>query len=79
MPREILNVAKKYMGEYEIVSVKSPQMTTTQTEQTYFSVNHRDKLDALCRIMDLEKDFFGIVFCKTKLDVDEVAAKLTLK
>ena len=79
MPKEILNVAKKYMGEYEVISVKSPQMTTTQTEQTYFSVNHRDKLDALCRIMDLEKDFFGIVFCKTKLDVDEVAAKLTLK
>lgn len=79
MPREILRVAKKYMGDYEVVSVKSEQMTTTQTEQTYFSINHRDKLDALCRVMDLEKDFFGIVFCKTKLDVDEVAAKLTLK
>jgi ATP-dependent RNA helicase DeaD len=54
-------------------------MTTSQTTQQYFSINHRDKLEALCRVMDIEKDFFGIVFCKTKADVDEVAAKLTFK
>jgi ATP-dependent RNA helicase DeaD len=79
MPKEILRVAKKYMGDYEIVSVKSKQMTTSQTKQHYFSINNRDKLEALCRIMDIEKGFFGIVFCKTKKDVDDVAAKLTFK
>ena len=79
MPKEILRVAKKYMGDYDIVSVKTKQMTTSQTKQLYFSINNRDKLEALCRIMDIEKWFFGIVFCKTKRDVDEVTAKLTLK
>jgi ATP-dependent RNA helicase DeaD len=79
MPKEIIRVAKKYMDDYEIVSVKTKQMTTSQTKQYYFSINNRDKLEALCRIMDIEKDFFGIVFCKTKKDVDDVAAKLTFK
>ena len=76
MPREILQVAKKYMGEYELISVKSEQMTTNQTHQIYFEVNERDKFEALCRIADVESDFYAIVFCKTKLDVDFVAGKL---
>lgn len=79
MPKEILNVAKKYMKDYEVISVKNQQLTTPQTDQLYFNVHHRDKLEALCRIMDVEADFFGIVFCKTKSDVDEVAANLTHK
>jgi ATP-dependent RNA helicase DeaD len=79
MPREIINVAKKYMWEYEIISVKSEQNTTIQTEQFYFNVQYKDKLEALCRVMDVEPDFFGLVFCKTKLDVDDVTAKLTQK
>ncbi len=76
MPREILQVAKKYMGNYELVAVKNEQMTTTQTNQIYFEVNEKDKFEALCRIADVESDFYAIVFCKTKLDVDFLAGKL---
>ncbi|MDR2541077.1 MAG: DEAD/DEAH box helicase [Candidatus Peribacteria bacterium] len=76
MPKAILNVAKKYMGDYELVSVKSAQMTTTQTTQIYFEVRESDKFEALCRIIDIESDFYGIVFCKTKLDCDFVTTKL---
>lgn len=76
MPKEILRVAKKYMGEYELVAVKNEQMTTAQTSQIYFEVQEKDKFEALCRIIDVELDFYGIVFCKTKLDVDFLAGKL---
>ncbi len=76
MPKEILGVAKKYMGEYDLVSIKKEQLTTTQTEQFYIQVHERDKLEALCRFMDQEDDFYGIVFCKTKMDVDHVFWKL---
>lgn len=76
MPREILGVAKKYMGEYDLVAIKKEQLTTTQTEQFYIQIQERDKLEALCRIMDKEDDFYGIVFCKTKMDVDNVFSKL---
>lgn len=76
MPKQILNVAKKYMGDYQLVSVKSQQLTTTQTTQIYFEVREGDKFEALCRIIDIEPDFYGIVFCKTKLDCDFVTTKL---
>lgn len=77
MPNEILRVAKKYMPDYELVQVKKDQQTTTQTDQIYFEVNDRDKLEALTRIMDIEHDFYGIIFCKTKLDVDFVSSRLS--
>lgn len=79
MPKEILNVAKKYMWDYETITIKSTQRTTTNTEQLYFNVLYKDKLEALCRVIDIEPDFFWIVFCKTKLDVDEITAKLISK
>lgn len=76
MPKEILLVAKKYMRDYEMVAIQKTQLTTTQTEQIYFEVSSRDKFEALCRIIDMEPEFYGIVFCKTKVDVDYVAGKL---
>lgn len=36
----------------------------------------RDKFEALCRIIDLTEDFYGIVFCRTKTDVNEVVGRL---
>lgn len=76
MPREILSVAKKYMGDYDLVAIKKNENITALTEQFYIQISERDKLEALCRIMDKEDDFYGIVFCKTKLDVDHVFARL---
>ena len=76
MAKGILSVAKKYMGDYDLVAIKNNQGTTIQTEQFFIQLQDRDKLEALCRIMDKEDDFYGIVFCKTKMDVDNVFARL---
>lgn len=76
MPKRILTLAKRYMGKYELVSVKKEQLTTNLTEQLYFEVSPLDKFEALCRIINIEKEFYGIVFCRTKLDVENVANKL---
>ena len=76
MPQEILDVAGDYMGDYQIVSIKKDQLTTTNTEQLYFEVNERDKFEALTRIIDIESDFYGIVFCKTKIDCGQIASHL---
>lgn len=76
MPNEILKVAKKYMGEFEVMRVKATELTTKNTEQIYFEVRDGDKFEALCRVVDVEVDFYGIVFCRTKNDVDGVVSKL---
>jgi ATP-dependent RNA helicase DeaD len=77
MPPEILKISKKYMGDFEKVSIKRKQLTTEQTEQIYFEVRGSDKFEALCRIVDVEDDFYGIVFCRTKVDVDEITSRLS--
>ena len=76
MPNEILRIAKRYMKGYELIAVKKQELTTDLTEQKYFQVAERDKFEALCRIIDVEKEFYGIVFCRTKRDVDQVSSHL---
>lgn len=76
MPKEIMKVAKSYMNNYEVLAVKSREVTTNLTEQIYFEVRRNDKFEALSRVIDIEKEFYGIVFCQTKVDVNEVTWKL---
>ena len=77
MPDKILQLARNYMGDYEFLAVEGDHLTVDLTEQIYFEVAHQDKFEALCRIIDVEHDFYGLVFCRTKIDVDEVAQKLS--
>ena len=76
MPEKIISIAKKYMRKYEMLGVKKEQLTTNLTDQIYFEVAPSDKFDALCRIIDFEHEFYGLIFCRTKIDVDSVANKL---
>lgn len=71
VPEPIRKLAEKYMGSYIQIKTET-QLTTALTDQIYFEVHRTDKLEALCRIIDLEKKFYGLVFCKTKSDVDEL-------
>lgn len=77
MPAHIEKLAKNYMTEYEIISVISEKSAKKNIEQIYFEVAQSDKFEALYRIIDVEESFYGMIFCRTKLDVDEVASKLT--
>ena len=77
IPGKIKDLAHKYMDGYELLTVKKKQMTPNLTEQIYFEVKASDKFEALCRIIDIEDNFYGLVFCRTKVDVDSVSTHLT--
>ncbi|MFC1485385.1 DEAD/DEAH box helicase [bacterium] len=76
MPGRIKDLAHKYMQGYEFLAVKKEQLTTNLTEQIYFEVKASDKFEALSRIIDIEDDFYGLIFCRTKSDVDSVVSHL---
>jgi len=76
MPPEILSLAEKYMREYQFIKVEKQQLTSDLTAQIYFEIASSDKLEALCRIIDMEKEFYGLIFCKTKIEADHIATKL---
>jgi ATP-dependent RNA helicase DeaD len=72
----ILKIAQKYMGDYELLKVAQSQVTCNNIEQVYFEVSPRERFNALCRIIDNEGAFYGLVFCRTKMDTERVAKKL---
>ncbi|MGB5156092.1 DEAD/DEAH box helicase [Desulfobacterium sp. N47] len=76
IPQRIKDLAHKYMKGYEFLKVKKEQLTTNLTEQIYFEVKAHDKFEALCRIIDIKDGFYGLIFCRTKSDVDSVATHL---
>ncbi|MEI6056345.1 MAG: DEAD/DEAH box helicase [Lentisphaerota bacterium] len=75
IPDPIRRLAEKYMGDYTQIKAET-KLTTDLTDQIYFEVRREDKLEALCRIIDLEKKFYGLVFCRTKSDVDELVPSM---
>ncbi len=77
MPERIRALAEGFMSNAEVVKVESQALTTDLTNQIYFEVREGDKLDALTRIIDVEPEFYGIVFSRTKVGVDEITARLT--
>ncbi len=76
MPHHIERLAKQYMNEYEVISVEREHLSKNNIQQIYFEVSQSDKFEALFRIIDVEQDFYGLVFCRTKLDADEISHKL---
>jgi len=76
MPKEIIQIARESMREFDEFKVTKGQLTVSQTDQIYFEVSASDKFEALCRIIDIEEDFYGLVFCRTKKDVDVIANHL---
>ena len=76
MPRGIQDIVHKYIKDHDKVSIERKELTNSNIQQKCFKVRESDKFEALCRVIEVEFDFYGILFCKTKVDVDEVAAKL---
>ncbi len=76
MPQKIKDLARKYMDGYELLKAKKETLTTNLTEQIYFEVKVSDKFEALCRIIDIEDEFYGLIFCRTKSDVDNISSHL---
>jgi ATP-dependent RNA helicase DeaD len=77
MPKKIKDLANKYMDGYELLTTKNETVTTSLTEQIYFEVKGGDKFEVLCRIIDIEDNFYSVVFCRTKSDVDDITSHLS--
>jgi len=72
MPKAILKIAKKYMRDYELIETGH----VATVEQIYYDINAKDRIQGLRRVIDYNVDFYGIVFCNTKANVDNLAQKL---
>lgn len=76
MPKQLLNIANKYMNEPEEITVGLRNSGAENVEHQCYLVNARDKYQALKRIVDYHPSVYGIVFCRTRNDTKEVTEKL---
>ncbi|HWE61532.1 MAG TPA: DEAD/DEAH box helicase [Chloroflexota bacterium] len=76
LPQRIRDLARKYLRESVNIAIEREAVTVPQTNQTYYEVPQRAKLDALCRILDVELPSSAIIFCARKSDVDELVESL---
>lgn len=74
MPAAIANLAVKYMHEPRKVTISKEQLTVPLIDQWYYET--REKLEGLCRVLDVEDIGRLIIFCRTKKGVDDLVASL---
>ena len=76
MSKEVERVAKKYLHDYKEIVVGSRNEGAESVNHIYYMVNAKDKYLALKRIVDFYPRIFAIIFCRTKIETQEVADKL---
>jgi len=73
MPREVERIARNYMHEPMELTAGRKNEGAENLEHVYYTVHSRDRYAALKRVADYYPDIFGIVFCRTKAETQEVA------
>lgn len=76
MPNEVRAIANNYMDKPTEIKAGGIQKGNENITHQYMLVNERDRYEALKRILDFNVDIFCLVFCRTKMDTQEVADKL---
>lgn len=76
MPGPILDITKRFQKDPVFVKITRRELTVPQIEQTYIEVRERDKLEALCRMLDINNPELAIVFCNTKRTVDDLMSRM---
>ena len=76
MSKEIERIAKGYLHDYKEIVVGSRNEGAEHVNHIYYMVNAKDKYLALKRLVDFYPRIFAIIFCRTKLETQEVADKL---
>ncbi|MEN6330919.1 MAG: DEAD/DEAH box helicase [Smithella sp.] len=76
MPGEIENIARSYMKKPMEITVGSKNTGAENIEHQYYVVHAKDRYVALKRIADFYPDIYAIIFCRTKIETQEVADAL---
>ena len=76
MPKEVARIASKYMNNPVEVTVGGKNRGAENIEHLYYLIKERDRYFALKRVIDLYPEIYGLVFCRTRKETQEVAEKL---
>ena len=76
MPQAIADIAKKFQKDPVTVRVIKKELTVQKVTQYYYEVKPKNKVEVMCRLLDMYSPKLSIVFCNTKRQVDELVQAL---
>lgn len=76
LPIEVEKIAVSYMREHEIFTVGTRNSASSNVKHYYFIVQAKDRYNALKRLVDYNPDIYGIVFCRTRQETQDVSDSL---
>ncbi|SUJ04906.1 Cold-shock DEAD box protein A [Sphingobacterium spiritivorum] len=76
MPKEVRRIAQNYMTDPVELTVGTKNTGNANIEHHYYLIRAKDKYAAFKRIVDSNPEIFGIVFCRTKIETQEIAEAL---
>jgi len=79
IPTGIRQLIERFTRNPVNVRVEAQSLTVPAIEQVYYELDRRTKLEVLCRLIDMEDIKFGLIFCATKMMVDELTDHLTAR
>jgi ATP-dependent RNA helicase DeaD len=79
LPPIIKRMIERFTRNPESVRITDTALTAPAIEQSYYEVDRRSKLEALCRLIDMQDFKSGIIFCATKMMCDELTEHLAAR
>ncbi len=76
MSRSVNSIAKRYMKKAHEISAGEKNVGAAKVSHEYYVVHAKDRFEALKRILDSLPGVYGILFCRTRRETQEVADKL---
>lgn len=76
MPKEVSKIAKNYMEDPIEITVGSKNSSNENIKHEYYCVQNRNRYYALKRVLDFNPNIYGLIFCRTKRETQEVADNL---
>ena len=76
MPQAIQRIATNFQKDPQIVRVVKKELTVPKVTQYYYEVKPRNKVEVMCRLLDLYSPKLSVAFCNTKKQVDELVQAL---
>lgn len=76
MPKGILDLTKKFQNDPEHIRIVRKEITVPNISQYYIETRNSNKLEVLCRLIDVYNPKLSVVFCNTKRGTDELVSDL---
>lgn len=76
MPAEIAKITKKYMKQPKEIVIGNKNESNENVKHQFYTVQAKDKYLALKRIADYYPSIYGIIFCRTRKETQEIADHL---